>query len=71
MRGMYLVCVVCFTKGAIKPFSYEGSEQEVYSTRYGLFSKVPVPRYIDFEAYKSYLLNDLERPVDRLLEEAK
>ena len=71
MRGMYLVCVVCFAKGAIKPFQWEGSEQQVYLTRYGLFSKVPVPRYVDFEAYKNNFLNDLERPVDKLIDEAK
>lgn len=37
MKGMYLVCVVCFSKGAIKSFAWEGSEEQVYQSRYGLF----------------------------------
>lgn len=37
MKGMYLVCVVCFSKGAIKPFAWEGIEEQVYQSRYGLF----------------------------------
>jgi hypothetical protein len=37
MKGMYLICVVCFARGAIKPFAWEGVEEQMYQTRYGLF----------------------------------
>ena len=36
-KGMYLICVVCFARGAIKPFAWEEVEEQVYQTRYGLF----------------------------------
>jgi hypothetical protein len=32
---------------------------------------VPVPRYVDYEAYKNNFTRDLERPAEVMIDEAK
>ena len=72
-KGLRRFIQACQLKGVIKPLPYEGEEALVYENRFGMFMKVPVPRFIPYEMYKEQVDSENEREgaFDLLLNEAK
>ena len=72
-KGLRRIIQACQLKGIIKPFPYEGEEKLVYQNRFGMFAKVPVPRYIPYEKYRDQVDEENARPdvFEALLADAK
>ena len=54
-KGLRRFTQACKLIGVIQPLPYEGEERLLYESRFSLFERIQLPKYVPYETYKEQI----------------
>ena len=54
-QGLYYISVAALIKKGIKPYLWPEVDEQVFGARFSVFQNLPVPRYVDYDAFSGNL----------------